>query len=70
VIIHLSLHSTPVTVNETAFKLVTKEEYFKNSRVLSKYFGIKISNLVTLLFVSAIADVCPDLYIEVHKKII
>jgi hypothetical protein len=46
-----------VTVNETAFKLITKEEYNKNSRVLSKYYNIKISNLVKLFFVSAIIDV-------------
>ncbi|XP_021915160.1 G patch domain and KOW motifs-containing protein isoform X2 [Zootermopsis nevadensis] len=39
VIVRLSLHSSSVTVNENAFKLVTKEEYTKNSRVLnvSKY---------------------------------
>jgi hypothetical protein len=43
-----------VTVNETAFKVVTKEEYCKNSRVLSKYFNIKISNL---FFVSTMTDV-------------
>lgn len=35
VIVHLSLNSSPVTVNETAFKLVTKEEFSKNSRVLN-----------------------------------
>ncbi|PNF18137.1 hypothetical protein B7P43_G02629 [Cryptotermes secundus] len=35
VIVHLSRHSSPVSVNEAAFKLVTKEEFSKNSRVLN-----------------------------------
>lgn len=53
----MSLHSSPATVNETAFKLVTKEEFSKNSRVLSKCFNIKIFNLVKLFFVSTVTDI-------------
>lgn len=39
VIVRLSFRSSSVTVNESAFELVTEEEYNKNSRVLnlSKY---------------------------------
>ncbi|XP_069693788.1 G-patch domain and KOW motifs-containing protein-like isoform X1 [Periplaneta americana] len=35
VIINLSFQSSTVSINENAFKLVTKEEYDKNSRVLN-----------------------------------
>jgi hypothetical protein len=65
VIVRLSLHSSPVSVNENAFKLVTKEEYDKNSRVLSKYYTVKILGIVKLICVLVIIAVnvhCVDLF--------